>query len=86
MHSSADDPPPPSRVATQVATAQRTALAERSASERVGLALRLGRRDLLSFGKAQSLSIAEARQRLSHVRRLGRVRSACIEALDELGT
>jgi hypothetical protein len=74
---------PAGGVGAELSLHQRAALHARSAAERVALALRLGRRDLIMYSKAQQLSAAEARKRLARVRRHGRTPSKCIEALDE---
>jgi hypothetical protein len=50
-------------------------------SERVALALELGRRDLELFARARGLSIAEARRVQERARQAGRRLCRCIEDL-----
>ena len=88
MSDAKDQGSPPSRpmmsaVAEQLKHEQQRDMLVRAESERVALALQLGRRDVAMFCRAYGLTESEARKRMARVRRLGRRRCKCIEELDE---
>lgn len=68
-------------VAQQLSDAERRRVAALTPSERVALALELGRRDLEIFARARGLSLAEARRVQERARQAGRRPCRCIEEL-----
>lgn len=70
-----------SGVANVLRKGEREMVARLSASERVALALELGKRDLEAYASARGVALTEARRELERRRQARRRPSACIEAL-----
>ncbi len=69
-------------VADDLGDELRRQVAALTPSERMALALRLGDDDVRAYAATHGVGEDEARRVLGRTRRIGRVRSDCIESLD----